>query len=224
MIVEKEEGENLNEYETRLREAYERGSITREAFFENTERECSRLYLSRDNPRAQSGHGSDMYRWRNVRWMILEPILQGGTFIDIGSANGHLIETLDRWMKSTDVHVEFFGLEISERLHELAKKRLPGFANRLFHGNVFDWLPQQRFTYVYTMIYPDFPMDMRRELIHRLYHDYLSAGGTLILGPWSAEDGYEDEILSFGYEFAGYVEKTVPPNNSEVKRVVWIDK
>ena len=53
--IKKHKNENLNDYEARLRELFTNQKISADDFFGNSERECSKLYLSRDNPRAQSG-------------------------------------------------------------------------------------------------------------------------------------------------------------------------
>ena len=219
----KRSDEDLNAYESRLREMRSSGRISTEDYFACCEKECAKLYLSRDNPRAQSGHGSDIYRWRNVRWMILEPVYHDGTFIDIGCANGHLIESLDRWMRSTDVHVDFYGLEISQGLFDLAQRRLPDFASRLFLGNALYWKPPFEFDYVYTMILPDIPGDLRKPFLENLYGNYVKPDGRLILGPWNTRQ-IEEELPKLGFTPSGYCEKSVPGTSDETKRIVWIDK
>ena len=101
--------------------------------------------------------------------MILESIYRDGIFIDIGAANGHLIESLDKWMRNTDVQIEFYGLEISKKLYALSRQRLPDYAPRLFIGNALDWKPPFQFDYVYSMILPDLPHELRKSLLDNLY-------------------------------------------------------
>ncbi len=222
--VPKEPGEDLNCYESRLRRLFESREVPAEDFFENTKRECTSLYLSRDNPRGQSGHGSDVYRWRNVRWMLLEPIYHSGAFIDVGCASGHLIESLAAWMQNTDVQIEFHGVDISPGLCDLAKTRLPEIANRIYCANAVDWVPCRKFEYVYTMILPDLPSALARKLMDNLYENYLNQGGRIILGPWRKEAGLETEIEKMGFEISGYCEKSVPGWSGEIRRIIWIDK
>ena len=155
--------------------------------------------------------------------MILEAVYQDGTFIDIGCANGHLIESLDRWMRNTDVRVEFYGLEISQALFELAQCRLPDFAPRIFLGNAMHWRPPFRFDYVYTMILDDIPDDLRKPFLDNLYHHYVKPGGRLILGPWSDRET-DGELSVLGFTPNGYCEKTVPGRADQTKRIVWIDR
>lgn len=216
--------ETLNEYDARLSQMYTAGQINADDFFSNCEHESTKLYLSKDNPRAQSGHGSDIYRWRNVRWMILEPIHFDGSFIDIGCANGHLISTFDSWMRNSDVNIEFYGLEISPALCNLAKKLYPKLSEHIYCGNAINWNPPFQYDYVYTMIYPDLPSELRKKMLQHLYENVLKKNGRLILGPFDKKSPYEDEIENNGFHISGYIEKTIPPKNSEVKRVVWIEK
>jgi hypothetical protein len=188
------------------------------------EKELTKLYLSADNPRAQSGHGSDIYRWRSVQWMILEAVYHDGSFIDVGCANGHLIESLDRWMRDTDVKVEFYGLEISQGLFDLARQRLPDFASRLFLGNALYWKPPFAFDYVYTMILPEIPRDLRKKFLNNLFENYVKSSGRLILGSWRVKE-LEEELPALGFTPSGYCEKTVPRGEAyEVRRIVWFDK
>jgi hypothetical protein len=54
-------------------------------------------YPAGDNPRAQSGFGGDEARWEIARRPITWPIDRDGTFLDIGCANGYLMESVVRW-------------------------------------------------------------------------------------------------------------------------------
>lgn len=102
------------------------------------EKATATLYLSRDNPRAQSGHGGDEARWRYTRvMMILEAIHQDGSFLDVGCANGYLNECLERWVNGSGLKVDFYGLDISEELIAFARERRPDRADRFFVGNAF---------------------------------------------------------------------------------------
>ena len=155
--------------------------------------------------------------------MILEAVYHEGTFIDIGAANGHLIETLDAWMRCTGVQVEFYGLEISQSLYDLARKRMPSFESRLFLGNALDWNPPFQFDYVYSMILPDIPDELKNRFLANLYNNILKPGGRMILGPWNNPE-LERVLAQAGYTPDGYCEKTVPGNMQEIKRFVWFDK
>ena len=215
--------EDLNTYKDRLRDLHTRGGITTEDFFDAYADQNSRVYLSQTEPRRQSGHGGDLYYWRHVRSMILEAVYHGGTFIDIGCANGHLIESLAGWMQNTGVEVDFYGLELAKDLYELALRRLPQYATHLFLGNGLSWQPPFQFDYVYTMVLPDLPKGLWKQFLGNLYDNCLKPGGRLVLGPWS-DRLVEEEIARLGYVANGYCEKTVAGAESKVKRITWVNK
>ena len=143
--------------------------------------------------------------------------------MDVGCANGHLIESLDTWMRHTGVSVEFYGLEMSEQLHRLALSRLPAFRARLFLGNALYWRPPFTFDYVYTMVLPDIPRELRKEFLTNLWESYVKPGGRLILGPWN-DGGLEEEIAGIGFAPTGHCEKSFAGKPYAAKRLVWIDK
>jgi hypothetical protein len=213
----------LNDFGSRLQQMFACGQLSADEFFEASAVESARLYLSQTEPMRQSGHGGDLYYWRHVRGMILEAVYLGGTFVDIGCANGHLIESLDRWLRPSEVGVEFHGLEISPDLHRLAVRRLPEFAPRLHLGNGVDWRPPIKFDYVYTMTLPDLPGALRKRLLDNLWSNCLKQGGRLILGPWYGR-GLESELADYGYSPSGYCEKTCPGSQGPTRRIVWVDK
>jgi SAM-dependent methyltransferase len=134
-------------------------------------------YLADDNPRAQSGFGGDEARWEAARRPIAETIDRGGTFLDIGCASGHLLESLVRW---TPHRIEPYGLDLAPALVELARRRLPQWADRIFLGNALTWEPPQRFDFVRTeLVYV--PAERRRQFVERLLAEVVARGGRLIL-------------------------------------------
>ena len=54
-------------------------------------------YPAGENRRAQSGFGGDEARWEAARRPIAEQIDRDGTFLDIGCADGYLMESVVRW-------------------------------------------------------------------------------------------------------------------------------
>ena len=214
--------ENLNEYGDRMRQELEAESISEKVYFDLMSAASETLYLSRDNPRGQSGHGGSPSWYRSVRMMILEAIDSSGTSIDVGCANGHLIESLGQWLVGTDVQVELHGLEISSGLARFARERLPDWRERIYQGNALYWQPPVRFDYVYSMILPDFSASIQKRLLERLVTDYVKPNGRVILGPWD-EYGMEDEIGDWGFEISGYCEKSFPNKPYRFRRFVWID-
>ena len=66
------------------------------AFLQNL-RTLEAAYLKEDDPIRQSGFSGGAQRWRSERGPILEAIDVDGELLDIGCANGYLLECLVRW-------------------------------------------------------------------------------------------------------------------------------
>ena len=134
-------------------------------------------YVEGGDARAQSGFGGDESRWELARRPIAWAVDRAGTFLDIGCANGHLMECVVRW---SAFPVEPFGLDFSERLVELARARLPQWRDRIFLGNALAWKPPFRFDFVRTeLLYV--PERHRRLLTERLLNEVVAPGGRLIV-------------------------------------------
>src|SRR5256885_4421623 len=98
-------------------------------------------YLSSDNPRGQSGYSGDDARWTRARSLIADAIDRAGAFLDVGCASGYLIESMQRWCAEKGIAIEPFGLDISPELADLARRRLPQWADRIYTDNALDWRP-----------------------------------------------------------------------------------
>src|SRR5207237_8538431 len=73
-------------------------------------------YRATHDPRRQSGFGGDEERWEAARRPIVEAIGRDGSFLDVGCANGYLLESIVRW---SEHDVDPHGLDFSARLVEL---------------------------------------------------------------------------------------------------------
>jgi hypothetical protein len=92
--------------------------------------------------------------------------------------------------------LEPYGLDISERLAELAASRLPRWRERIFAGNALFWNPPTRFDFVRTeRVYV--PATRRREYAERLFGEFVAPGGLLILCSYDSfrPGGARPEIL-----------------------------
>lgn len=137
-------------------------------------------YLAGANPRQQSGFGRDEQDWEHFRRPVVGPIDKDGSFLDIGCANGLLMESVAAWAGEAGRGVEPFGLEISEKLAELCRRRLPQWRDRIFVGNALVWQPPTRFDFVRTeLVYV--PPSRRREYAERLLRRFVAPGGRLII-------------------------------------------
>ena len=205
--------------------ALDEGRITEAQWFGNYNRYFTANYLAAANPRAQSGHGGDEARWRYSRGMILEAIHKSGTLLDVGCANGHLIESLHQWLAGSGLEVEFYGLDISEGLAELAKKRLPHWQNRIYIGNALYWIPPVKYDFARTGL-EYVPLGRQRDFINHLLVNYVTQGGRLIIGLYNEERDsreLEEKVRVWGYQPAGYCEKSKPDNGIVSYKMLWID-
>jgi SAM-dependent methyltransferase len=153
-------------------------------------------YLVGTNPRQQSGFGRDALDWERFRRPIVAPIGRDGSFLDIGCANGLLMESVVAWAGGDGRRVEPFGLDISERLADLARQRLPRWRDRIFVGNALFWEPPARFDFVRTeLVYV--PPRRRREYVERLLGRFVAPDGRLIICSYgsSRPDGLRAELL-----------------------------
>jgi SAM-dependent methyltransferase len=209
--------------------ALENGGISKDEWYELNNIYFTNLYLSKDNPRAQSGHGGDEYHYRFSHLPIIECLYKDGTFLDVGCANGHLMEMVHKWAAAIGFDLQVFGVEISERLIELAKNRLPQWHERFFLGNAFFWKPEQKFDYIHVGGLGGVPEDDELRFFEHMIENYLAAGGRLILGPYwqTSEDSRSDSInrlLGSGKSPDGYIEKTHYSRSNITRKALWFDK
>jgi SAM-dependent methyltransferase len=134
-------------------------------------------YLASDEPWRQSGFAGPEARWTALRRPIAECIDRPGAFLDIGCANGYLIECVQRW---APVPLACWGIDLSPRLIERARQRLPALAAQLLVANGFDWEPPQRFEFVRTeLVYV--PAGCERAYLLRLLRRVVAPGGALLV-------------------------------------------
>jgi SAM-dependent methyltransferase len=204
--------------------ALERGEIDEGGWHRAIAELIVPAYLAADNPRAQSGHSGDEERWKLARSLLLDGIDRDGTFLDVGCANGLLMESVHEWATEKGLSIEPYGLDISPELAELARSRVPHWADRIVVGNALGWEPRRRFDFVRTGL-EYVPRHRRRELIQHLLHRVAVPGGRVIVGVFNEErqEHQAEKLVSgWGYEIAGRTER---PHRDEwiAYRAFWID-
>ena len=137
-------------------------------------------YLSAPTPWQQSGKSGSYEDWVRLRIPLSEAITHSGTFLDIGCANGFLLECLLVWTRTKGKAIIPYGLDMSEKLVKLARKRLLSYQGNIFHGNALDWKPPHRFSYVSTAL-EYIPQELQRGYISRLLKDFLFPDGSLLV-------------------------------------------
>ncbi len=137
------------------------------------------------------------------------------------------------WVAAKGYRIEPYGLELSERIAERARKRLPHWAARIWSGNVMEFEPPIRFDYV-TALADSVPIQKRSALVRRLAHRYLEQGGRLILScyrpgafllgrPALEAESAAEIIRAAGFEVIGQAEVRDPLTGAAKVRVAWTD-
>ncbi|UCH42549.1 MAG: hypothetical protein JSW16_06995, partial [Dehalococcoidales bacterium] len=117
-------------------------------WFLSLQKELEEAYLQHDEPWKQSGFSGPEERWVKCRKPIADCIEKSGSFLDIGCANGYLLECIIKWTAERNLSITPYGLDLSEKLTELAKQRLPEYRQNIFTGNGWLWDNPVRFDYV----------------------------------------------------------------------------
>ena len=103
-----------------------------------------------------------------------------GDFLDVGCANGYLLECCVKWTGERGIVIQPYGLDISRKLVQLARRRLPQVADHFFVGNAREWIPSLRFDYVRTeLVYV--PAEYEKSYVGHLLKSYLKLGGRLLV-------------------------------------------
>ena len=184
--------------------ALDRGEIDEDGWHAAVLAIVEPAYLAGDTPMAQSGKSGDAARWEHGRRLVLDAVDSDGTFLDVGCANGLLMESVAAW-GAEDGHVlEPYGVDISARLADLARRRCPQWADRIWTANAARWQPPRRFDVVRTGL--DYVPDGSRERYVAQLLTFLEPGGRLVVGAFNEESDREtlaDAVESWGHPVVG---------------------
>ena len=140
-------------------------------------------YLKCEHPWQQSGFSGPVERWAACRKPIADCVDGPGTFLDIGCANGYLLECLLAWTSERGIEIEPWALDLSKKLTALARQRLPDWAENLEVGNAYTWRPPQRFDYVRTeLCYV--PRELPWQYVERVVDEFLAPDGKLLVAEY----------------------------------------
>lgn len=159
-----------------------------QAFYAASMRTLAPAYLKGGTPQQGSGFGGDKAAWQQARRHITEAIVTSGTFLDVGCANGLLMESVAGWCAERGLTVEPYGVDLSPALTGLARQRLPHWADRIWTGNAIDWLPPDglRFDYVHILL-DTVPRARVADLIeHHLAGTVRPGTGRLLVSDYAA--------------------------------------
>ena len=195
--------------------------------FSSNKETLETAYLQHAEPWKQSGFSGPEDRWVRVRKPIADCIEKSGTFLDIGCANGYLLECIMKWTAERGLSIVPYGLDLSEKLVELAKRRLHEYRDNLYAGNSWDWVNPIKFKYVHTeLVYV--PEPLQKAYVERIMDNYLEDGGELLVAEYrSSKDlvnlPWIDETL---IKWSFRIIRTISgfDNGRELTRVVTVPK
>ena len=147
--------------------------------------ELEAAYLRASDPIAQSGFHGGPVRWRAEREPILDAITEDGDILDVGCANGYLLECLVGWGRERGLMLTPYGLDQGARLIELARGRFSGLEDHFSVGNAWDWEPPRTFRYVYQLL-DVIPDEYLAAHLPRLLARFVAPGGRLIVGDYGS--------------------------------------
>jgi SAM-dependent methyltransferase len=203
---------------TDIDQRLERGEIGEQDWFDAMSQLVTPAYLAAETPWEGSGKSGTDEDWEYSRSHIAHAIDRDGSFLDIGCANGYLLECLPRW---TNHHIERFGLEISPQLVTAARERLPEIAQQMAVGNALTWQSGQRFDFIRTN-FDYVPQPRRRQLFENL----LAQADRLIVGVFNEhfdERPTEQMVRDWGYRIAGRSERRNRRKEEMDYCVFWVD-
>ena len=179
----------------------------RAAWFEENRRRLAEFYLADPgNPYRQSGRSAGADRWFETRRCLVEAIDRDGDYLDIGCANGLLLESLIDWLGPDGPAIVPHGIDFIPELIELSRQRFPDHSGNFAVANVWDWEPSRRYTYVRTNIEYVLPED-RGANLRRLHDLAVAPGGRLVachyVGGGNAPDDVAGLLYSIGLDVVG---------------------
>ena len=195
--------------------AYERGALDDAGWHEASAALVVPAYLAAETPQGGSGSSRDAAGWERARSLLADAVSPGQAFLDVGCANGLLMESMAEW-----AGVEPYGIDISPELAELARRRLPHWTERIWVGNAAEWQSPRRFDVVRTGL--DYvPPPRRPAFVEHL----LSLCDRLVVGVFNEEledRALEREVAGWGVAIAGRTERP-HPHPRLAYRAFWID-
>jgi protein-L-isoaspartate O-methyltransferase len=153
------------------------------AWFAEVKQVLESAYTAALTPWQQSGKSGTFEEWIKLRVANIAAVNRPGKYLDIGCANGYLLDCLVAWSRLKGVELIPYGLDYSEKLVALAKERLSSYADNIYLGNAWNWTPPQRFDYVRTEL-NYVPRNYQKRFVERLIAEFVSEHGRLIISQY----------------------------------------
>lgn len=195
------------EFRVRLRSLY--ANAPRDVYFAAARAAIRDYYLAEpSNPYRQSGRSSGAERWLETRRCIAQAVHRDGDFLDVGCANGLLLESLIQWTGERGIVIRPHGIDFVPELVALARQRLAPHCGSFAVANAFYWQPDRQFDFVRTNLEYVQPHDWP-EFLQRQY-SAVANGGRLIVCHYRNADDEPIEVGALlhrlGYAVAGQAE------------------
>jgi len=187
-------------------------------------RSLEAAYLCSGDPILQSGFGGGLERWRQEREPVLDAVESSGDLLDIGCANGYLLHCLREWGRERGLELTPHGIDIGPALIAQARLWHPGFEAHFHIANAWDWRPERRYRYVYSL-YDCVPEEMLTEYARRLLDRVVEPGGRLIMGAYGSRSAgtlpfpLAERLSGAGFAVAGQSTGGDPP----LAAFVWLN-
>lgn len=202
--------------------------LSLEAWFSSQRQMFEEAYLQTNDPYRQSGWTSSPERWRAGREVILDGVTRDGDFLDIGCANGLLLENLIEWGAERGVTPTPYGIDFVPALIDLARKRFPRQPEHFEVGNALDWKSTRQYDYVHTLL-EYVPKQHQTAYAQRLLDEVVAPGGRLIISSYGSRSNDERPVdIDFHLQMLGF--RTTGCGNGRdddgwvATRVAWIDR
>lgn len=179
-----------------------------------------------------SGSSGDLAYWAKRRRIIAQAFDRDGAWLDVGCANGLLMDTLRQWTAEKGLAIEPYGLELSARIAERARLRFPQWADRIWTGNVMTFAPPIQFEYV-TALTDCVPPERCSAMLQRIAALYLKPGGRAILSSYgpggfnvrhkAAADDPRQHFEAIGLAVTGQSQLGDPESGRVKIRIAWAD-
>lgn len=100
------------------------------------------------------------------------------------------MESVRDWAAERGHLIEPYGIDLAPGLVDLARRRLPHWADRIELGNAIDWRPLdgRRFTFVHALL-DLVPVRRRPDLIRHALGNLTELGGRLLISHYQSAGG-----------------------------------
>jgi 2-polyprenyl-3-methyl-5-hydroxy-6-metoxy-1,4-benzoquinol methylase len=135
-------------------------------------------------------------------------IHRDGDFMDVGCANGLLLQDVIGWASERGFSLRPHGIDFVPELIELSRRRFPQHAGSFEVANAFYWTPRRQYDFVRMNLEYVQPRDWP-EYIARHY-SAVAAGGRLIVCQYRNESDARVDVCGLlgglGYAVVGHAE------------------